>query len=46
MFLCSAHEDRVLVRRGFIREALKNGMDVVPVYHFNHTQVCVCVCVS
>lgn len=39
MFLCHETEERVLIRRGFLREALRNGMDVVPVFHFNHTQV-------
>ncbi len=39
--MCHPTEERVLVRRGFIREALRKGMDVVPVFHFNHTQVCV-----
>ena len=39
MFLVHDKEERVLVRKGFIREALRNGMDVVPVYHFNHTRI-------
>ena len=34
----SNETEQVLIRRGFIREALKNQVDIVPMYHFNHTQ--------
>ncbi len=38
-FLDPANQvDKILIRRGFIREALKNGLDICPIYHFNHTQ--------
>ena len=30
--------EQVLIRRGFVREALKNQVDILPIYHFNHTQ--------
>lgn len=27
------------LRRGFIREAIKNGYDIIPIYHFNLTKI-------
>lgn len=34
----SNRTEQILIRRGFVREALKNDVDIVPIYHFNHTQ--------
>lgn len=39
MFLQSQKVERIKMRKGFIREAIRNGYDIVPVYYFGHTNI-------
>lgn len=39
MFLLSQKAEKIKMRKGFIREAIRNGYDIVPVYYFGHTNI-------
>ena len=39
MFLQSEKAENIKMRKGFIREAIRNGYDIVPVYYFGHTNI-------
>jgi hypothetical protein len=39
MFLPDDRVERVKLRRGFIRQAIKHGYDIVPMFHFGQSRL-------